>query len=84
MQELGKRKITNVLVEGGGEINFSALADGIVDRVMFFIAPLIIGGRKSPSSVSGEGFTPLKNAVSLKDVKIKRLGRDVLVEASVY
>jgi diaminohydroxyphosphoribosylaminopyrimidine deaminase/5-amino-6-(5-phosphoribosylamino)uracil reductase len=83
MQELGKKKITSVLIEGGGEVNFSALADGIVNRVMFFIAPLIIGGRESPSSVSGEGFSLLKNAVSLKNVEIRRLDRDVLVEASV-
>ena len=56
---------------------------GLVDKVMFFIAPEIIGGKDSISSVMGRGISRLDKAVKLKDVKIKRMGEDFLVEGTV-
>ena len=47
LERLGKMEITSLLIEGGSSLNAHALEDGIVDKVMFFIAPKIIGGKKS-------------------------------------
>ncbi|HBI26777.1 MAG TPA: riboflavin biosynthesis protein RibD, partial [Peptococcaceae bacterium] len=48
MQKLGKREITSLLLEGGPTVNTSALEAGLIDKFVFFQAPLIIGGRDSP------------------------------------
>ena len=55
MAILGKREITSVLIEGGSEINASALAAGIVDKVMCFIAPKLIGGQDAAGPIGGVG-----------------------------
>ncbi|MBM4137579.1 MAG: bifunctional diaminohydroxyphosphoribosylaminopyrimidine deaminase/5-amino-6-(5-phosphoribosylamino)uracil reductase RibD [Nitrospira sp.] len=83
MEKLGKMKITSVLIEGGSSLNAHALADNIVDKVMFFIAPKIMGGKESFPAVGGKSFRRLEDAYCLKDVKIKRIGEDILVEGYV-
>lgn len=80
MVELGRRKITSVLVEGGGEINGSALAAGIVDKVSFFIAPKIIGGQNAPGPIGGTGVKNLSEVFNLRDVTLTQIGEDFLVE----
>ncbi|MFZ5800558.1 MAG: RibD family protein, partial [Candidatus Omnitrophota bacterium] len=70
-------------VEGGGEINFSLLKAGLVDKVNFFIAPKIIGGRNVISSFAGEGIKKLKDAVELKNLSVKWVGIDLWVEGEV-
>jgi diaminohydroxyphosphoribosylaminopyrimidine deaminase / 5-amino-6-(5-phosphoribosylamino)uracil reductase len=84
MQELGKLNITSLLIEGGGEINASAINEGIVDKVMFFISPIIIGGKEAPSSVSGKGFPSLKEALTLRDMEVKRLDKDILIQGYLH
>lgn len=80
MKELGKLEITSVMIEGGSSINASALADGIVDKVMLFTAPKIIGGADSIPSIAGKSPALLKNAFTLKKLRIKKIGEDVLLE----
>lgn len=80
MVRLASRRVLRVLVEGGGELNASALEQRIVDRVLFFIAPKIIGGRLSRTPVEGEGVKNLLSAYRLKKVKVSRCGEDVVVE----
>jgi diaminohydroxyphosphoribosylaminopyrimidine deaminase / 5-amino-6-(5-phosphoribosylamino)uracil reductase len=80
METLGKMEITSVLIEGGSSLNAHALEDGIVDKVLFFIAPKIIGGRDSFPSVGGKTFRKLEEAYWLKDTKIRRIGEDFLIE----
>ena len=83
-RELARRyAITSVLIEGGGEVLASALEERLVDRVMWCLAPIIIGGRKAPTSVGGEGVTQLAQAVHLTDITVRRLGPDLVVEAAV-
>ena len=65
MEMLGKREITSMLIEGGGEINASAIAAGIVDKVMCFVAPKIIGGQNAPGPIGGEGVPNLKDVPHL-------------------
>lgn len=80
MESLGEMGLINILLEGGGEVNASMLEEGLVDKVMLFLSPMIIGGKGSPSVVGGKGAGALSEAVRLGRVKWKRLGRDLLVE----
>ena len=80
VQVLGCQGITSVLIEGGAEVNASALKAGIVDKVMFFIAPKIIGGTDAPSPIGGEGIQRLAEAHELHDVAIKSINGDILIE----
>ncbi|RKU11049.1 bifunctional diaminohydroxyphosphoribosylaminopyrimidine deaminase/5-amino-6-(5-phosphoribosylamino)uracil reductase RibD [Candidatus Poribacteria bacterium] len=80
MRELGRREITSVLIEGGGEINAAGLHAGIVDKVMFFVAPKLIGGKDAPSAIEGRGIACLAEAFELSDVKTSQIGADFLIE----
>jgi diaminohydroxyphosphoribosylaminopyrimidine deaminase/5-amino-6-(5-phosphoribosylamino)uracil reductase len=79
MQALGQREISSVLLEGGGTILASAFAAGLVDKVLAFIGPKIIGGKAAPTPVGGEGAPSLAQALTLKRVAVERLGPDVLI-----
>jgi len=83
IKELGKQKITSILIEGGGTTNAEALKADIVDKVAFFIAPKIIGGVKAPSVVMGNGIKNLSEAIQLKDLSVSKIGDDLLVEGSL-
>ncbi len=80
MRELGRREITSVLIEGGGEINAAALQAGIVDKLMFFIAPKLIGGKDAPGPIGGVGIARLAEAFALRDANISQIGTDFLIE----
>ena len=79
MQALAEREITSVLVEGGGTINFSLLRAGLVDKVLAFVAPKIIGGKNSLTAVEGAGFEKLSDAVTLKNITAQNFGEDILI-----
>ena len=79
---LGERRVLAVLAEGGPELAAALLDASLVDRVAFFVAPRLLGGRAAPGAVGGEG-RPLKAAVSLVDVTTRRLDEDLLVEGDV-
>jgi diaminohydroxyphosphoribosylaminopyrimidine deaminase/5-amino-6-(5-phosphoribosylamino)uracil reductase len=83
MKRLGEKEIVSSLIEAGSSFNASALEQGIVDKVMFFIAPKIIGGKESFPAVGGRTFRSLEEAYRLKDVKIQRVGEDILVEGYI-
>lgn len=83
LRKLAELEIMNLLVEGGGEIIGSLFDSNLVDRVMFFIAPKIIGGEKSVDSVLGKGVKALKSAFKLKDISIKKIDNDLLIEGYV-
>ncbi len=80
MEALGKRGILSVMVEGGAEINASALREGIVDKVLVFLAPILIGGKSTPTAVGGDGIESLAQALRLREVRIERFEDDILVE----
>ena len=79
MNELAKREITSILVEGGGTLNFSLLEAGLVDKVCAFIAPKIIGGSTALTSIEGKGFENLNDAVNLKNITIEQIDKDILI-----
>lgn len=80
MKRLGEIGITSVMIEGGSSLNAYALQDGIVDKAVFFIAPKIIGGRDSIPAIGGKTFRRLEDAFRLRDMKIKRVGDDLMIE----
>jgi diaminohydroxyphosphoribosylaminopyrimidine deaminase/5-amino-6-(5-phosphoribosylamino)uracil reductase len=80
---LARRGIQSILIEGGGEVLASAFAERLVDRIAFFIAPMLIGGRTAPASVGGIGVSRLAHAIRLDDVTYRRVGPDLCVEGRV-
>jgi len=78
--ELGRRGILSVLLEGGPTLNASVLGEGLVDRLILFLAPKIIGGEKSPGMIGGQGVLRVKDARSVKVMKMERIGPDFLIE----
>ena len=83
LQELGKRSIDSVLVEGGAQLNWSVLQTGLVNKVYCYIAPKIFGGEDAKSPVAGQGFPTPSAAVLLKSPKVTALGDDLLIESSI-
>jgi diaminohydroxyphosphoribosylaminopyrimidine deaminase/5-amino-6-(5-phosphoribosylamino)uracil reductase len=83
MKKLARLGITNILVEGGGILIGSLFDEGLVDQVLFFISPKIIGGREAIHSVMGRGIARMDKAIKLKDVSFRRMGEDLLVEGYV-
>ncbi len=83
MAELGKIGIDSILLEGGSELNWSALRSGIVHRVQVYIAPKIFGGKTARTPVSGTGVPDPDRAFILENVSIRKTGDDFLIEGSV-
>ncbi|MEW6448045.1 MAG: bifunctional diaminohydroxyphosphoribosylaminopyrimidine deaminase/5-amino-6-(5-phosphoribosylamino)uracil reductase RibD [Bacillota bacterium] len=77
---LAEREIASILVEGGSAVNASFLLQGLVDKLVWFIAPLIIGGREAIGPVGGTGVRSLSKAIRLKEVNVKELGSDLCIE----
>ncbi len=82
LDALFAREVRGVLVEGGGEVHAAFLEAGLVDRVAIYVAPLLLGGRASPTAVGGAG-RELKSAVRLSAVEVTPLGDDILLEADI-
>lgn len=83
VKKLGQEGIDSILVEGGGTLNFSALEEKIVDKVIFYIAPKILGGENSKSCIAGLGFSELNDAVNLKDISYRKVSEDLVVEGYI-
>ncbi|MDD4603069.1 MAG: bifunctional diaminohydroxyphosphoribosylaminopyrimidine deaminase/5-amino-6-(5-phosphoribosylamino)uracil reductase RibD [Bacteroidales bacterium] len=79
MQSLGAMDIDSVMIEGGSTLAFSAFQEGIVDKVVSFIAPKILGGADAPTAVGGAGFEKMDEAIPLKNIRIKKIGQDVMI-----
>ena len=79
LKELGERDITSVLVEGGGVLLGSLFDSKLVDKVVAFIAPVIIGGEKAKTPVAGEGVDKIIDAIKLKQVNVERFGDDLMI-----
>jgi diaminohydroxyphosphoribosylaminopyrimidine deaminase/5-amino-6-(5-phosphoribosylamino)uracil reductase len=80
---LGKHEVSSLLVEGGGEVHWSFLKEGLAQRLHAFVAPLVLGGRDAVSAVGGDGFASPQEGVSLDFVDVHRLADDLVVIAEV-
>ena len=76
---LGQQNICSILVEGGATLSGSFVAKKLVDKVYFFIAPKIVGGKEAKTPVAGTGILNLQEALALKDIQIEKLEEDVLI-----
>jgi len=81
LDHLGRRGVTSLLVEGGGEVHWSFLSTGLADYLMIYLAPRIVGGRAAPGPVGGRGLDRMGEAWELAGApRITPLGDDLLLE----
>ena len=78
--ELGNRGIDSVMLEGGGTLNAAFLQAGLVDKLMLFMAPKLIGGMQAISCVAGQGAECLTQAIAIDRMSIRPCGDDWLIE----
>lgn len=75
--------VDSILLEGGSVLAGAALEAGIIDKVCFYMAPLLIGGRQAPSPIGGTGAAHLTGAARLRDMTVTRSGADLKVTAYI-
>jgi diaminohydroxyphosphoribosylaminopyrimidine deaminase/5-amino-6-(5-phosphoribosylamino)uracil reductase len=80
LSRLGELGMMCLLVEGGGKISGAFLDDRLIDKILIFLSPKLIGDPLAPGIFGGQGVTHLKEAVSIKNLKIRKLGEDLLLE----
>ncbi|MCX8030964.1 MAG: bifunctional diaminohydroxyphosphoribosylaminopyrimidine deaminase/5-amino-6-(5-phosphoribosylamino)uracil reductase RibD [Thermodesulfovibrionales bacterium] len=83
MDELGKRGITSLMIESGSSFSSSCINSGIVDKVIFFIAPKILGGKDSLPAIGGKCLRTLKEAIEIKNLKMRKIGKDIMIEGYI-
>ncbi|MTI55422.1 bifunctional diaminohydroxyphosphoribosylaminopyrimidine deaminase/5-amino-6-(5-phosphoribosylamino)uracil reductase RibD [Geosporobacter ferrireducens] len=83
MEWLGKNKFDSVLLEGGSTLNYTALQEGIVDKIITFIAPKILGGTTAKTPVGGTGAAHICDAFLLENMEFFKLDNDLMVEAYI-
>ena len=83
LDELGQRRMTNVLVEGGSRLLGSLFDARLIDEVHAFIAPTLAGGAQAPSPIAGEGIEAISAALALEDIVIREVGGDLYLHGRV-
>ena len=81
---LGKRDVQSALLECGPTLAWAAVEADLVDRVVVYLAPSLIGGAGAPTALGGTGFAPITAARRLVVDGVERIGEDVRVEAHVH
>ncbi len=81
---LGKRDVQSVLVEGGPTLAWSFVRDDRIDKVVVYLAPVLVGGVGAASVIMGGGFSPVGNGRRLEISTVGRVGEDLKVEAYVH
>ncbi len=83
LDELGRRNIQSVLIEGGAKVNQALLQHGLVDRIMFYIAPKLLGGADGNGIFAGKGPEQLDSAHKVNIINVRCFGEDILIEGEV-
>lgn len=83
-EELAKKEITSILIEGGAHTIGGALNEHLIDKFLIFMAPKILGDARGLSSVRGLTTTHVDQSVRLRDLTIQRIKEDILIEAYVH
>ena len=81
--QLGTEGIDSILIEGGGTLAGSVIQTGMVDRVITYIAPILVGGKNAKSPVAGEGIAELSQALKLEKLEVIPLDGDVALTGRV-
>jgi diaminohydroxyphosphoribosylaminopyrimidine deaminase / 5-amino-6-(5-phosphoribosylamino)uracil reductase len=79
VKKIAEEGINSVLIEGGSELNYSFLKEKLVNEIYLFIAPIILGGKKSKQFCAGKGFN-LNKAIKAKKIELQEIGKDLLME----
>lgn len=82
-KRLGQLGVTSLLVEGGSEVNAAVLRAGLVQRIMCYVAPLLLGGQDAKGLLGGRSLRRLSEAVLLKNLRTEPVGRDMLIQADL-
>ena len=82
--ELGKRELQTVLIEGGSSLAWSAVEGEVVDRLVLYLAPKLIGGVDAPGVLGGAGIRGIAEALPVSLRSIERVGDDVKMVADVH
>jgi diaminohydroxyphosphoribosylaminopyrimidine deaminase/5-amino-6-(5-phosphoribosylamino)uracil reductase len=82
MKELGKRGVVQMLVEGGGEVHASFLEEQCAHKLLWFVAPLLLGGKDAPTPVGGVGKDKIADAIAVDHLRCRSVGADYLFEGS--
>jgi diaminohydroxyphosphoribosylaminopyrimidine deaminase/5-amino-6-(5-phosphoribosylamino)uracil reductase len=80
LEELGKREIAGLIVEGGSRVFSSFIDSGLADKIFLFAAPKLIGGRTAPSILEGAGAASIEDALRLRDTRCLPVGEDRMIE----
>ncbi len=83
LEDLGRRRMTNVLVEGGGQLLGSLFDAGVIDEVHTFIASKLVGGDRAATPIAGRGMELMSQAVFLAEPQVERIGDDIYVHGRV-
>lgn len=73
---LGEQSISSLFLEGGGTIHSAFIENGLVDKVVLYFAPKLIGGKDAPTFLEGTGFELMKDAIELADGEFTKIGKD--------
>lgn len=84
LDELGRRQMTNLLIEGGGQVLGTLFDMNAIDEVHAFVAPKLIGGTQAPSPMAGVGLDEMSAALELKSLRVEQLDADAYVHGRVH
>jgi diaminohydroxyphosphoribosylaminopyrimidine deaminase/5-amino-6-(5-phosphoribosylamino)uracil reductase len=79
LAELGRRGLNTLLIEGGAEVSASVLRGGAVDRLVYFLAPRLLGGNDAVGAIGGSSPARLLDALKLRNITVSQIGADILV-----
>jgi diaminohydroxyphosphoribosylaminopyrimidine deaminase/5-amino-6-(5-phosphoribosylamino)uracil reductase len=80
LSRLGEIGIMSLLVEGGNQVNGSFLDEDLIDKLLLFLSPKLMGDHQAPGIFSGRGVSDLQLAIALKETKMKKVGEDIFIE----
>jgi diaminohydroxyphosphoribosylaminopyrimidine deaminase/5-amino-6-(5-phosphoribosylamino)uracil reductase len=78
--KLGEMGMMSLLLEGGSQLSGSFLDQRLIDKILLFLSPKLIGDPEAPGIFGGPGVAHLKEAIPLRDLKVRKIGDDILVE----
>lgn len=80
VKELGRLGMTSLMIEGGAEVNASALQSGIVDKLIWFVAPKLMGGKEAVGVIGGTSPERLKKTIFIRSIRCRKVGNDLMIE----
>jgi diaminohydroxyphosphoribosylaminopyrimidine deaminase/5-amino-6-(5-phosphoribosylamino)uracil reductase len=83
LSRLGEMEMMSILVEGGSQVNGAFLDEGLIDRLLLFLSPKLIGDKDAMGIFGGEGIASLREVISLNEFRMRRIRGDILLEGYI-